>query len=117
MDDSTSMLVPPKSTPIKHGTSTLFRFTTNHKYWLKEMLDMGKEMRDYIVGPMPATDFMDEFFPKTSLQTTRQAKTSRQGWFDDVVSCTSEVEAYEPFVGFLDMIAIFRLIIVIHWML
>ena len=37
--------------------------------------------------------------------------------FADVVSCTSEVEAYEPFVGFLDMITIFRLIIVIHWML
>ena len=27
------------------------------------MLDMGKEMWDYIIGPMPATDFMDEFFP------------------------------------------------------
>jgi hypothetical protein len=78
---------------------------------------MGKEMKDYIVGPMPATDFLNEFFPKTSLQTTSKAKTFRQGCFDEVVSCTSEVEAYEPFVGFLDMITIFRLIIGIHWML
>jgi hypothetical protein len=81
------------------------------------MLDMGKEMRDYIVGPMPATDFLDEFFPMTSLQTTRKAKNFRWGCFDDVVSCTSEVEAYDPFVSFLDMITIFQLIIGIHWML
>jgi hypothetical protein len=94
MDDSTSMLVPPKLTPIKHGTSTLFRFTTDHKYQLKEMSDMGKEMKDYIVGPMPATDFLNEFFPKTLLQTTCKAKTFRQGCFDEVVSCASEVEAY-----------------------
>ena len=36
---------PPQSTPIKHGTSTLFRFTTNHKYRLKQMTDMGNEMK------------------------------------------------------------------------
>ena len=78
---------------------------------------MGKEMSGYIVGPMPATDFLDEFFPKSSLQTSRQAKIFKPGCFADVVSCTSEVEAYDPFVSFLDMITIFRLIIVIHWML
>ena len=107
MNDSTSTLVPLKSMPIKHGTSTLFRFTTNHKYRLKEMSDMGKEMSNYIVGPMPAPDFMDEFFPKTSLQTSHQAKIFKQGCFADIVSCTSEVEAYNPFVGFLDIITIF----------
>ena len=68
---------------------------------------MGKEMKDYIIGPMPATDFLKEFFPKTSLKTACKAKIFRQGCFNKVVSCTSEVEAYEPFVGFLDMITIF----------
>jgi hypothetical protein len=81
------------------------------------MSDMGKEMSGYIVGPMPATNFMYEFFPKSPLQTSRQAKTFKRGCFADVVSCTSEIEAYNPFVSFLDMITIFRLIIVIHWML
>jgi hypothetical protein len=62
---------------------------------------MGNEMKDYIVGPMPATDFLDEFFPKTLLQTTCKTKNFGQGCFHTVVSRTSEVEAYKPFVGFL----------------
>ena len=50
--------------PIKYGTSTISKFTTNHKYWQKEMTDMGNKMRDYIIEPMPITEFLDEFFPK-----------------------------------------------------
>jgi hypothetical protein len=64
---------PPKSTPIKHGTSTLFKFTTNHKYHQKEMTDMGNEMKGYILGPMPATQFLAKFFPKHTLQNSQNA--------------------------------------------
>ena len=96
--DSSSTLVPPQSTPIKHGTTTMSRFTTNHKYRQKEMSDMGDEMRDYIVGPMPTSHFLNEFFPKKSIQSTNKAKVYRPGCFDKVVSCSSEIQAYAPFV-------------------
>jgi hypothetical protein len=47
-------LVPPSSTlllmPIKHGSSTMYKFTTNHKYWEQEMSEMGKEMKGYCRG-------------------------------------------------------------------
>ena len=96
--DSSSTLVPPQSTPIKHGTTTMARFTTNHKYRQKEMSDMGDEMRDYIVGPMPTSRFLNEFFPKKSIQSTDKAKVYRPGCFDKVVSCSDEIQAYAPFV-------------------
>src|ERR1700722_1317986 len=96
--DSSSTLVPPQLTPIKHGTTTMARFTTNHKYQQKEMSDMGDEMRDYIVGPMPTSRFLNEFFPKKSIQSTDKAKVYRPGCFDKVVSCSDEIQAYAPFV-------------------
>jgi len=60
---------------------------------------MGEKMKGYIIGPMPATQFLDKFFPKKLIQSTSRAKVFEQGLFSDVVSCSSEVEAYEPFVG------------------
>jgi hypothetical protein len=98
MDDASSTLVPNQSTPIKHGTSTLFKFTTNHRYRLKEMTDMGNEMKDYIVGPMPAAEFLDEFFPLNSLRTSSRAQAYQPGCFQPVISSEKESDAYEPFV-------------------
>lgn len=100
MDDTTSTLVPSQSTPIKHGTSTLLKFTTNHRYRVKEMTDMGNEMKDYVVGPMPADEFLDEFLPLNAINTSRRAQVYQQGCFKPVVSCEIETAAYEPFVGF-----------------
>ena len=55
--------MPPQSMPIKHGLSMLFRFTTSHKYRQREMMEMGNKMKSYIIGPMPASLFLDKFFP------------------------------------------------------
>jgi len=62
------------------------------------MSDMGDEMRDYIVGPMPTSHFLNGFFPKKTIQTTNKAKAYRLGCFDKVGSCSSEIQAYAPFV-------------------
>jgi hypothetical protein len=77
----------------------MYKFTTNHKYREKEMSDMGDEMKGYFVGPMPATEFLNTFFPKSSLNTSARAKQFEPGCFDDVISCTLETDAYQPFVG------------------
>jgi hypothetical protein len=87
------------STPIKHGLSTMYKFSTNHKYREKEMSDMGNEMRGYFVGPMPAAKFLDTFFPKKSINNTLKAKQFTKGSFNKVVSCEGEKQAYCPFVG------------------
>jgi len=88
-----------QSTPIKHGLSMMYKSTTNYKYQEKEMLDMGDEMKGYFVGPMPATEFLNTFFPKSSLDTSARAKQFEPGCFDNVVSCALETDTYEPFVG------------------
>jgi len=98
--DTTSTLVPSQSTPIKHGTSTLLKFTTNHRYRLKEMADMGNEMEDYLVGPMPAADFLAEFLPLNSINTSLRTQTYLPGCFMPVISCEGETVAYDPFVSF-----------------
>ena len=102
MGDTTSTLIPNQSTPIKHGTSTLLKFTMNHKYRLKEMTDMGDEMKDYIIGLMPAVEFLKEFLPLNSIRTACKAQPYRPGCFESVISCETEPLAYDPFVGFFN---------------
>jgi hypothetical protein len=93
-------LPPPlRSTPIKHGTSTMFKFTTNQWYCKKEMSAMGEEMKDYFVRPMPATKFLDAFFPSTAQQRSPCGKTYGSGCYDKVVLCGAETLAYDPFVS------------------
>ena len=64
------------------------------------MTDMGNEMMDYVVGPMPADEFLDEFLPLNAINTSHRAQVYQQGCFNSVVSCEIETAAYEPFVGF-----------------
>jgi len=94
------------STPIKHGTSTLNKFTTNQKYRVREMTDMGTEMKKFFVGPMPAGHFLNTFFPKEQLTEGPRAKRFYPGCFENSISAETEPEAYDPFVGSLANILI-----------
>ena len=38
------------------------------------MIDMGNEMKDYIIGPMPADEFLDEFLPLNTINTSHKAQ-------------------------------------------
>ena len=99
MSDNYATL-PPQSMPIKHGLSTLFRFTTSHKYRQREMTEMGNEMKGYIIGPMPVSLFLNKFFPsKHTLRNSQKVIWPKEGHFSKVVSCTCETEAYNPFVS------------------
>ena len=62
------------------------------------MSDMGMEMRKYFLGPMPATEFLNTFFPKQSLKKCKIA-SFRANCFDTVISCETETQAYVPFVS------------------
>jgi hypothetical protein len=63
------------------------------------MTDMGNEMEDYIVGLMPAADFLEEFLPMSNIETTSKARKYKPGCFESVISCEKEPQAYEPFVS------------------
>jgi hypothetical protein len=65
---------------------------------------MGDKMRNYIIRPMPPSDFLKEFFPKKSIWGTNKAKTYKSGCFSQVVSCSSEIQAYAPFIHSFIMI-------------
>jgi hypothetical protein len=60
---------------------------------------MAHEMKRYIVGPMPAQRFLDEFFPTHQISRYRQRVAFKSGCYDDTVKVESEIEAYEPFVS------------------
>jgi hypothetical protein len=57
----------PQSTLIKIKSSTISPFTTNQKYCIKSHNAMGEEIKKYLVGPMPAYQFLDDFFPISKL--------------------------------------------------
>ena len=68
------------------------------------MTDMDNKMRDYIIGPMPVTKFLDEFFPKKPIDTASNDPPFKKGYLKKVISCSSETQAYKPFVGLFIMI-------------
>jgi hypothetical protein len=68
------------------------------------MTDMGNNMRDYIVGPMPVTEFLNEFFPKKPIDTASKDPPFKKGCFKKVISCSCETQAYKPFMGLFIMI-------------
>lgn len=59
---------------------------------------MGDEMKGYFVGPMPAAEFLNTFFPKTSIDKALKAGRFKKGCFDKVISCEGEKQAYLPFI-------------------
>ena len=60
---------------------------------------MGNKMEDYIVGLMPAADFLDEFLHMSDIETASKAQKYKLGCFELVISCETEPQVYEPFVS------------------
>jgi hypothetical protein len=57
-----SLLTILDSTPVKIESSTTLPYTTNQKFRIQSHNTMGTEMRKYLVRPMPAEQFLDDFF-------------------------------------------------------
>ncbi|KAG2059227.1 hypothetical protein BDR06DRAFT_1003836 [Suillus hirtellus] len=63
---------------------------------------MGNEMKDYVVGPMPAKEFLQEFLltsqiPHYDALSFTSAFTT--GTFSSTVSAADEQRAYAPFIN------------------
>ena len=61
---------------------------------------MGKAMMEYILGPMPAQAFLNEFFPLNGLSDLKGA-THKQNCYIGVVRVKKEKGAYDPFLSSL----------------
>jgi hypothetical protein len=57
----------PQSTPIKIESFTTYPFTTNQKYCVESCTMVGKEVKKYLIRLMPASQFLDDFFPVSEL--------------------------------------------------
>ncbi|KAN0120535.1 hypothetical protein V8E52_004362 [Russula decolorans] len=86
----------PQSTPIRINTSTTLPFTTTQKYRIESCSAMADEMKKYIVGPMPAKLFLDDFLPTKDIPGY-QRREFHPGCYDDAVNAEYEPYAYEPF--------------------
>ncbi len=93
-------IVPlPQSTLIKIGASTIYPFTTNQKFHLPTCTAMAEEIAKFIIGPMPAQEFLDDFFPTKRLQNLCAVPLFMPGCYNTTLSAECELDAYIPFVS------------------
>src|SRR6267154_2070569 len=95
----------PQSTPIKIDSSTTCPFTTNQKYCIPSCTVMAEEMAKFIVGPMPARDFLDQFFPTRKIWGLSQVPLFKPGCYNDTLDAKCEIDVYRPFMSKLVFIS------------
>ncbi|KAH9162842.1 hypothetical protein EDB89DRAFT_1801584, partial [Lactarius sanguifluus] len=78
--------------------STTLPFTTTQKYRVESYTAMAEEMAKYLVGPMPAQQFLDDFFPAGDLPGLESVPSFSSGCYRAAVMAKKEASAYEPFV-------------------
>lgn len=94
----------PDDTPIKRTSATYLPWTTHQKYRIDSYHTMGKEIIDYLVGPMPVHQFLNDFFPPMKLKSHSCAyrsypRTQRDPFvYQETASSGDEQSAYMPFV-------------------
>jgi len=89
----------PQSTLIKIGTSTIYPFTTNQKFRVPTCTAMAEEIAKFIIGPMPAQEFLDDFFPIRRLQNLHVVPSFTPGCYDETLKAKCELNVYIPFVS------------------
>jgi hypothetical protein len=59
---------------------------------------MGTEMKKYLVGPMPAQQFLDDFPPVSQLCDFDQVPRFVPKCYQQTINSKKEKNAYQPFV-------------------
>jgi hypothetical protein len=60
---------------------------------------MGREMKKYIVGPMPPQAFLDKFFPASELSDLDTIPEFEVKCYDQTIAAFKESSTYKPFVS------------------
>jgi hypothetical protein len=93
----------PESTLIKLESSTTCPFTTNQKYWVELCIAMGQEIKKYLVRPMPAQEFLDDFFLIGELPRLDPVPQFVTNCYCQTIKCKKEMKVYAPFVSPIDI--------------
>ena len=86
--------LPTDSTPTIHKQSTAIPFTSGHVMRDETLIALGNQMVGYVVGPMPAKDFL-ELLPVNSLMSPSFNKKP----FAKLADQSTEPKMYDPFVS------------------
>ena len=87
-----SVDLPIHSTPTVHKQSSAVPYTSGHITRDETLLALGNEMVGYVVGPMPAHDFL-KLLPCNSQLPSFDKKP-----FAKLAGLKSETKMYNPFV-------------------
>ena len=60
---------------------------------------MADEIVPYLLGPMPAQKFLDDFFPVNDIPDLASVPPFRPGCYGDTVKANKELLMYHPFVS------------------
>ena len=66
---------------------------------------MGREIKKYLVGPMPAQQFLDEFFPVQKIPSLNEVPEFVSNCYSRTIKAKKEKKAYDPFVSPFDKLA------------
>ena len=89
----------PHSTPIRADSSTMFPFMTTQKYCMESYTTIAREMRKYILGPMPPQQFLDNFFPLSGIADLSDVPHFSTGCYSQTLLAKNELQMYNPFVS------------------
>lgn len=89
----------PQSTPFKTGSSTTLAYTTTQKFRIESCAALADEIKPYLVGPMPAQQFLDDFFPVDDILGLDNVPVSTPDCYSKTAEAACERDAYEPFVS------------------
>ena len=98
-NDSTASIGTPETTPVDpsiHSTpmqSTAIPYSSGHIIRDEDLVELGYEMVGYVVGPMPAKDFLT-LLPHNS----RKPPSFNKEPFVELVDQPMETKIYNPFV-------------------
>lgn len=85
-------------TLIKRGSATTLPFTTHSKFCIDSYHVLGKEIKDYLVGPMPVNEFLDTFFPLAKIDKLPCSQAKDRKLYQKTAASQNELLAYIPFV-------------------
>ena len=85
--------LPAHSTPTVHKQSTAVPYTSGQMMCDENLIAIGAEIASYIVGPMPAKDFL-KLLPRNS----RELPLFDKKPFVKLADLPTEIKMYDPFV-------------------
>lgn len=88
--------LPLDSTPTVHKQSSAIPYTSGHVMRDETLIALGNEMVGYVVGPMPAKDFI-KLLPRNS----QKPPSFDKKLFAKVAKQSTEPKMYDPFVRIL----------------